>query len=186
MATDKPKVSGYVPSVLKERLKEFCTEKGGISESQALTLVLSEYFGVGLEIKSVDAAIGGVTLQAFQEMQGSLSALLERVVALESSTSGTSRSVSCVEKVEEPASEVKTPPLTKKLTPRSGRALAKRLNCNPSTITSNCRKGKSHFLEWSAGKDPDLVGWWRDSSDDDFEPVDYSRSTFNTLSFPIS
>lgn len=46
MGTDNPKVSAYVPQVLKDRLKEFRKERNNISESQAVTLILSEYFEV--------------------------------------------------------------------------------------------------------------------------------------------
>ena len=44
MATENPKVVGYVPIELAEKLENFKTERGLKSVSQALTMILSEYF----------------------------------------------------------------------------------------------------------------------------------------------
>lgn len=47
MATDNPKVSGYVPPAVYAHLMQFKTTKGCASISQALTTILEEYFGLG-------------------------------------------------------------------------------------------------------------------------------------------
>jgi hypothetical protein len=180
MATDKPKVSGYVPAVLKERLKEFCAENGDISESQALTIVLAEYFGVELEVKPAEVVIGGVTLEAFRDMQASFSALLERVAVLEAEVTALPTPVA-----GEPPSPTPVVSPRNVLQSCSGRGLAKRLKCHSSTITFNWRQGKAHFLAWSAENDPDSVRWWRDDPSDLFEPVDHPGSTPDVLSLPI-
>lgn len=46
MATDNPKVSGYVPQSAYDHLMEFKTARGYASVSQAITAVLEEYFGL--------------------------------------------------------------------------------------------------------------------------------------------
>lgn len=70
MPTENPKVSAYVPQTLKDRLKEFREERD-ISESQAVIIILAEYFqmpevlGRSLEGSSV----GGVTLARMEAIE---------------------------------------------------------------------------------------------------------------------
>ena len=45
MATKKPRIAAYIPQELKECLKQFRQERGGISESEAISIILAEYFG---------------------------------------------------------------------------------------------------------------------------------------------
>ncbi len=77
MGTDNPKVSAYVPQSLKDRLKEFREERA-ISESQAVTIILAEYFqmpevlGRSLEGSSV----GGVTLARMEALEEKLATLV--------------------------------------------------------------------------------------------------------------
>jgi hypothetical protein len=74
MVTDNPKVSAYVPQTLKDRLKEFRAERDNISESQAVTIILAEYFqmpevlGRSLEM----ASMGGVTLARMEALEEKL------------------------------------------------------------------------------------------------------------------
>ena len=46
MATDNPKVSGYVPQVVYDQKKQFKAERGLKSVSMAVAAVLEEYFMV--------------------------------------------------------------------------------------------------------------------------------------------
>lgn len=48
MATDNPKISGYVPQEIAEKLEQLRVERGLKSTSQALTVALSEYFGLAI------------------------------------------------------------------------------------------------------------------------------------------
>jgi hypothetical protein len=67
MSTDKPKVSAYVPQPIKDRLKQF-TEERGFSESQAMTVILAEYFGIEQEL-SDGTSVGGVTLSRMEALE---------------------------------------------------------------------------------------------------------------------
>lgn len=69
MPTEKPKISAYVPQVVYDRMKEF-QEAKGLSMSQAITVVLTEYFGLSQEIESSSLReVSGVSLQAFRELE---------------------------------------------------------------------------------------------------------------------
>lgn len=46
MPTDNPKVSGYVPQAVYDRLMEFKETRGYQSVSQAVTAALEEFFGI--------------------------------------------------------------------------------------------------------------------------------------------
>lgn len=54
MATDNPKISGYVPKVIYDKVMEFKTDRGCASVSQAVTAILEEYFGLGERNFSAD------------------------------------------------------------------------------------------------------------------------------------
>jgi hypothetical protein len=81
MGTDNPKVSAYVPQVLKDRLKEFREERNNISESQAVTIILAEYFqmpdvlGRSPEI----GGVGGVTLARMEALEREFSSFAKSV-----------------------------------------------------------------------------------------------------------
>lgn len=49
MATDKPRVAGYVSQELKNLFQAF-TQERGLSESKAMAVLLTEYFGVSQEV----------------------------------------------------------------------------------------------------------------------------------------
>jgi hypothetical protein len=77
MGTDNPKVSAYVPQTLKDRLKEFREERDGISESQAVTIILAEYFqmpeALGRSLEG--SSVGGVTLARMEALEEKLATL---------------------------------------------------------------------------------------------------------------
>ena len=85
MSTDKPKVAAYVPQPLKDKLVEFQKERN-ISESQAVTVILAEYFGLQTEINRIPngSIIGGVTLAEFQELKGQVEHLVSIISSLQS------------------------------------------------------------------------------------------------------
>ena len=71
MGTDNPKVSAYVPQTLKDRLKEFREERDNISESQAVTIILAEYFQMpeALGRSPQGSHVGGVTLARMEALE---------------------------------------------------------------------------------------------------------------------
>lgn len=79
MPTDKPKVSAYVPQLIKDRLKRF-TEENGVSESQAVTVILAEYFGIEQEL-SDGLNVGGVTLSRMEALEEKLQQLEAKLEA---------------------------------------------------------------------------------------------------------
>lgn len=70
MGTNNPKVSAYVPELLKERLTQFREERG-VSESQAVTIILAEYFQIPevLGRPSESGIAGGVTLARMEALE---------------------------------------------------------------------------------------------------------------------
>lgn len=132
MPTENPKVSGYVPQAVYDRLIEF-KDQQGVSISQAITIVLAEYFGIETEVDA-PVAVGGVTLARLEALEKQVSQLLN-------ADQSNSRRLS-----ELPT---KTP---KELTDHFGLA--------GSTISSARSKlSPEKFLEWTRTKDPDKKGW---------------------------
>jgi hypothetical protein len=78
MPTDNPKVSAYVPQLIKDRVTQFRQEQG-ISESQAVTIILAEYFGLNqLLVRSPgESAVGGVTLARMEATEQTLTTLTQ-------------------------------------------------------------------------------------------------------------
>ena len=76
MPTDNPKVSAYVPQSIKDRLKAFREERD-ISESQALILILAEYFGMpeALVRSHQGNHAAGVTLARIEVLEEKLASL---------------------------------------------------------------------------------------------------------------
>lgn len=50
MSTDNPRIAAYVPQAIHDCLKEFKNSRQLKSESQAITIALSEFFGVSQEV----------------------------------------------------------------------------------------------------------------------------------------
>jgi hypothetical protein len=73
MGTKNPKVSAYVPKPLKDRLEEFTKERNA-SESQAVTIILAEYFQMPEVLgRSPESGIaGGVTLARMEALEEKL------------------------------------------------------------------------------------------------------------------
>lgn len=80
MGTNNPKVSAYVPELLKERLTQFREERG-VSESQAVTIILAEYFQIPEVLgRSPEGLIlGGVTLARMEALEEKVANLSETI-----------------------------------------------------------------------------------------------------------
>jgi hypothetical protein len=80
MPTDNPKVSAYVPQIIKDRLSQF-REEQDISESQAVTIILAEYFGLSemLARSPQSLGIGGVTLARIEALEQEFSSFTKSV-----------------------------------------------------------------------------------------------------------
>ncbi len=78
MGTDNPKVSAYVPQAIKDRLKQF-REEQNLSESQAVTAILAEYFGMTqvLGRSPEGLAVEGVTLPRMKALEEKVANLTE-------------------------------------------------------------------------------------------------------------
>lgn len=77
MGTDNPKVSAYVPQALKNRLKEFRKERDNISESQAVTIILTEYFQIPEVLGRSPES--GVTLARMEALEQEFSSFTKSV-----------------------------------------------------------------------------------------------------------
>ncbi len=71
MGTDNPKVSAYVPKALKDRLTKFREERNNMPESQAVTIILAEYFQMPevLGRSPETGSVGGVTLARMEALE---------------------------------------------------------------------------------------------------------------------
>lgn len=78
MATENPKVSAYVPQAIKDRLIRF-REQHNISESQAVTTILAEYFEMTEVLGRSHDGIAGVTLAGMQAIESKLASFMELV-----------------------------------------------------------------------------------------------------------
>ena len=157
MGTKKPKVAGYVPLPVKDALQEFCV-KSDISESQALTEILIEYFGLQSVVpqRSVLGLIQSPSLERIKVLESKVLEHASRLSKLEAeSTLNT-----------EQKSNSSTGPLMLDLglevapSPSTGltqQQLADRLSCRSRTIRDNA----GDLQKWSARKDPNGIAWKR-------------------------
>ena len=167
MPTDNPKISGYVPQQLYDRFKEY-QQENDLSMSQAVILILAEYFGIEETIKNNTSGslAGGVTLSAFQD-------LVERVEYLESTLGITPNKVNNVDNQntdQNKASfdDVDSSNLLFSFSVESqvkkielmGKHFAKRINVSPPILSSSKKKKTiNEFTEWTTQQDPDNISW---------------------------
>lgn len=180
MPTDNPKVSAYVPEAVKNRLTQFREEQGNISESQAVILILSEYFGIEQIVKT--QSIGGVTPRRIEtiesrldqleelektvrELQDRISSLLgeppEKVtIPIEDSSQLSLLDIQCQ------SNETKI--LMKGLTHKD---LSKRVDIPSSTLRRWRNGDKDKFASETAKQDPEGIQWYYNESVKRYFPI---------------
>ena len=132
MPTDNPKVSGYVPQAIYDRLIQFKDEQG-VSISQAITIVLAEYFGIETEIDA-PVPVGGVTLARLEALEKQVSQLFSEQQSTQNLVSG--------------------------LPTKTLKELTEHFGVGKSTISSARSKlVPEKFLEWTRSQDPEGKGW---------------------------
>ena len=147
MPTDNPKVSGYVPQAVYNRLIQFKDEQG-ISISQAVTIVLAEYFGVETEI-DMPTFVGGVTLARVNDLEEKV-AQLQKAFQL-SEASELSNKLS-----DEPLTNTQSEPLKK-----TQKELASHLGIHNSTLCAHTKKKSSEeLIAYTRPKDSAGLGWF--------------------------
>lgn len=78
MGTNNPKVSAYVPQAIKDRLKQF-TKENDLSESQAVTEILAQYFGMTEVFGKSYQGTAGVTLGRIEALEQGFASFAESV-----------------------------------------------------------------------------------------------------------
>jgi hypothetical protein len=182
VSQDKTKISAYVTKELQVALN-FKAEELGLSTSQLLGRIVSEYLGFSPveeisgvsiydQIQAVEQKL--IKFEAQNEKRFSeIEATLAKIGSMDVATSPLfGSSLGHESKPHQLATLDLSPSIASKLL--SGRKLAIRLGCNPSTISSHRKQGRDHFIKWSAGRDPDKIGWWLEDNGERFQPVEPS------------
>ena len=144
MPTDNPKVSGYVPQAVYDRLIQF-KDKQGVSVSQAVTIVLAEYFEIETEIDA-PVPVGGVTLARMEALEHQVSELWKAVSIDSAPSQSDGSSVENCLKI----------PLQKNQTD-----LAKYLGINKATLSKRTKSNSpEELLQYTRSKAPDSLGWF--------------------------
>ncbi|MBD1865040.1 MULTISPECIES: hypothetical protein [Trichocoleus] len=141
MPPDAAKVTGYVRQVVYDRLLEFKETHKLKSISQAVTLVLENYFGISLL-----SPIEPVLPDRVSDLEEQMKQLSEVVTAIQVSIEKLS-----LELYKPTGIELE---LGKGLTQAE---LAQRFRVRESTISRN--KSKLKFTDWSKRKDPEYISW---------------------------
>lgn len=88
MGTKKPKVSGYVSEELKQALLNFSTERG-LTESQAVQVILAQHFGIPVELSLKESVeVGGDIIQRILSLESALEALKGEIEAIKGKSKG--------------------------------------------------------------------------------------------------
>lgn len=188
MPTDNPKVSAYVPQALKDRLTQFRQEQGNISESQAVTIVLSEYFGIPTNVNSASegVAVGCVTPARLEQLESQVAILTSTIEEIKSSllsrpivdqleqtnqeeemeTESSLDSEPYQETTEEnqadSSSSINLPSESLHINnPISGTVLStNRFGLAKDTVAGKKKNSSAQkFIEWSKKVDPDNIAW---------------------------
>lgn len=175
MATENPRVAGYVPKEVFDRLMDFRKEQD-ISVSQALTIILAEYFKVSYQSVQVVAHFDEfITREEFEALSAKVDALA-KVSQNDELLSELPGRIALLERRLENTKTTKVAQDSGQLTALPLGGLAKRLGITSSTLShwkgTNPRKSKSpsELLEVTRSKDPDGIGWIFDSSIGKFKP----------------
>jgi hypothetical protein len=163
MPTENRRVATYLPKELDDRLKTFIVERELKGESQALIVILSEFFGVSYTVaRQVDYS-GFVKAEQFSALE---SKVLELAEVIDKSSSPGVLLTKLLERFDQLEKRLQVLELAKneKLTLTTGE-LAKRLTMPASTLShwkgDDPKRNKSpdELLKATREKDPDKIGW---------------------------
>ncbi len=196
MATDKPKVAGYlppavynVPPAVYDQLMAFKAKRSLQSVEMAVNVILSEYFGLFQAPMVTGTDITASRLETLEAKCTSLSETVAElrgaIATLQASSSpplGESESPAdeqsplpvldahaTAESASNPAIDQSESPNQPFSTPMTQAALAKRLGMNTSTISR--MQSKPNFSEWSQQKDPEGIAWVKSPDTKLFYPL---------------
>lgn len=175
MPTDNPKISSYVPQAVYDRFKQFQDEHN-LSMSQAVILILAEYFGLEETIKksTKGTTIGGITLSRIEALEkenrlnGSLlNELLTRVEFLENSleelVSVEDQQIEVIysaHNLSSPQLKLLSEPL-QEIKPIMAKTLSElRFRLAKDAVSGHKRRDSTEkFTEWTRERDPDGIAW---------------------------
>ena len=174
MPTENRRVAAYLPKEIDEQLKAFkiarelatperLTDRQSEADSQALIIILSEFFGVSHQAAhSVDYS-AFATVEQFAELTSKVSELSDAIQVSSSPDPLLSELLDHIEQLEKRIKSLETIK-NRKLTLSVGE-LAKRLQMDSSTLShwkgSDPKRSKSpdELLKATRVKDPDGIGW---------------------------
>jgi hypothetical protein len=183
--SNSPQLSGYLPPAVYnvppdvyDQLMAFKAKRGLQSVEMAVTVILSEYFGLS-QTPAVSAP--DTTASRLKTLEAKCTSLSETVAELRAAIATLQASSSPAVGESEPTAGQTEPlpvleahattesasspvvdqsePLNQLNTSMTQAALAKRLGVNTSTISR--MQSKPNFTEWSQQKDPEGIAWVR-------------------------
>lgn len=188
MPTKNQRVASYLPSHLNDRLQSFKVERSIEGDSQALIVVLSEFFGVSQKVAHQGSSVNLELQERVKGLEERITQLKDELMSelrrelLENRSSSIEQAKAEVK--DELLSELKGESLRAEVVPGqlelipdhselnellSESALAKRLRCGASTIREWKKKGKDVLLEKTRAKNQG-IGWIYDSEIGQYRP----------------
>jgi predicted RNase H-like nuclease (RuvC/YqgF family) len=140
METAGSKVVGYIPQPLYDCLEQLKNERGLHSVSQAVNVVLEEYFGLGLQ----QTAMKQPLTPGVEDLKTEVANLKRQVAELRQNFNSYKKD--------------KLTSLKSQGDLLSQKQLAERLGVQTSVIEQHKTDGKE-FTDWSRSQDPEHVGW---------------------------
>jgi hypothetical protein len=166
MATENPKVSGYVPEQVYQKIVQLKEQWQLKSTSQVLTLILQDYFGI--EAHPTLSASGFSHTARLLALEAEVKRLDQQMLAAQEVMAQLNLEYQSINRSPDSTPSDRTESLLfrrgvvrqPKITPlgphRSGE-LAERLGVSKSTIS--LYKQRDDFSEWSQSRDPQGVAW---------------------------
>jgi hypothetical protein len=183
MPTDNRRIAAYLPKEIDDRFQAFKQEKG-VSESKALILIMSEYFGVSQQVTySSDSPLAKQVEELsslVSDLKSELSSKVgeERISKLKSELLNELKSDLISKSISEPPKQLdmgvevvtsqgkpetsKSKEMANGIDILSTTQLAKRLGCKNGDITTkkfHTKKTVEVFVKWSRDRDPEGYGW---------------------------
>lgn len=178
MATDNPRIAAYVPKAIHDRLREFKEGRELKSESQAITVALSEFFGVSQEVAYQSSSDLVQRIEALEtsfirikdELLNELTSELLKSVNSEASNElpGESQNELPMKQLELPSSAVESNELRSELDgniqiePLSASDLSRRFGLDRSAVAkakSYYKNKPEKFAQWFQSHDPNGLNW---------------------------